>query len=111
MQEITYEDLLKAKQSQAKPEGEMDIMGMANIALKILEQVNLVKGNKVMTSRPPEGQTGATQASAPPFDIAQIKQTLSMVKAAKGDIKISDLEKLIDENKELLQQAIGGIHG
>lgn len=110
MGDISYEDLIKARKAeQTDKGGEYDLMGMANIALKILEQVNVIKGNSVMATRPQAEQTN-DQTVKPVVDINQIRKALTMVKAAKGDIKISELDTLIEQNKDMLAQAIGGMN-
>ena len=107
MADITYENLIAARKSKATDTGEFDIMGMANIALNILEQVNNMKGNqggRVMQSRPPEQGTAITK---PAIDVDQIAGALKTVKSLKGDIKISELEKLLHEHKEQISSLLG----
>ena len=112
MGDITYEDLIKAKGANEPAGGEMDIMAMANIALKILEQVNNIRGrngNKVINSQPimqsrtEEMQTMSQTSEKSNFNIETILKTLTTVRQLKGDIKLSELEKLIDENKEQVE--------
>jgi len=108
--DITYEDLVKARKAEQTPTGgEFDIMKMADVALRILEQVNSIKnGGAIQESRPPTEQT-PNQQVAPVIDIGQIKKALQVIKSTKGDISISELEKLIEENKETLQRVMGGL--
>ncbi|MCW7072243.1 MAG: hypothetical protein OCU12_07985 [Methanophagales archaeon] len=107
--DITYEDLIKARKTDQSPSGDFDIMKMADVALRILEQVSVIKGGgAVQTSRPPAEQTPNQQVT-PAIDIGQIKKALQVIKSTKGDIKISELESLIDENKETLQRVMGGL--
>jgi len=107
--DITYEDLVKARSTKQTSTGEFDIMKMADVALRILEQVNSIKGGgAVQTSRPPAEQTPNQQVT-PTIDIGQIKKALQVIKSTKGDIKISELESLIDQNKETLQRVMGGL--
>lgn len=98
MPDITYGDLIKARSGSADTT-EGDLMTMANVALKILEQVNVLKagGSNVMASRPPE-QT--TQSQKPRINVAQISEALGMVQQLKGDIKVSELQKLLKEHSD-----------
>lgn len=105
MPDITYESLMAAKTAKADTSQEFDIMKMANLALNILEQVNRIKGgggDNVMTSRPVAEQS--TQTSPKQImDVDQILGTLKTVKSIKGDIKLSELEKLVKEHKDQIE--------
>lgn len=113
MGDITYETLMAAKQAKADATGEFDLVKMANLALGILEQVNRIKGNEggnVMTSRPPgQGSGDAGTVQAPKIDVAQILGALGTVKQLKGDIKITELEKLLKEHKDQVETLLGGL--
>ena len=106
MPDITYESLIAAKKASGKTDGEFDLLGMANIALSILEQVNQLKGNGggVMVSRPPEQASGGNK---PMIDTDQILGALKTVKSLKGDLKITELESLIKEHKDQVSSLLG----
>lgn len=99
MADITYETLMAARTAKKGDTGEFDIMGMANLAFKILEQVNGLKGGNQspMASRPPQQQT---QVQKPAIDSEKIMEALSTIKSLKGDLKITELQKLMKENKD-----------
>ena len=102
MADITYENLIAARKVSKEGLGDFDIMGMANLALKIMEQAQILKaggGGKVMQSRAPE-QVSVGSPSKPPINADSILETLQTVKSLKGDLKISELEKLIKEHKD-----------
>ena len=105
MGDITYETLMAARKAKGDTSGEFDIMGMANMALKIMEQAQILKGGgNVMQSRPKEM---ATDAQKPTMDVDQILGALDTVKSLKGDLKISELEKLLKEHKDQVTMLLG----
>ena len=106
MSDITYQDLLKAKTGNADTTEE-NLMGMANVALKILEQVSILKGQggNVMASRPAQAQTDSQKPKG--ITVEQISETLSTVKSLKGDIKISELQKLLKEHGDQIGILLG----
>ena len=111
MADITYEDVIAARTANRETTGDFDIMGMANLALKILEQTQLLKsgaGNQVMQSRTPEQATAAGAAvSKPTLDVDSILEALKTVKSLKGDLKITELETLLKENKDQVSMLLG----
>ena len=112
MPDLTYESLMLARTAKAGETEEFDLMKMANLALGILEQVNRIKGtgNNTMTSRP-EGQGSAEAGNAIPqkpiIDVDQILGALGTVKELKGDIKITELEKLLKQHKDQVTALLG----
>ena len=109
MADITYESLVAARNAKKAESGEMDIMKMANVALGILEQVNKIKGggDNVMQSRSPENTTAQVAEAKPVIDADSILEALKTVKSLKGDIKISELEKLLKEHKDQVTLLLG----
>ena len=98
MGDITYENLMAARTAKKADTGEFDIMGMANLAFKILEQVQTLKGgNQTMASRPPQQQTAVQK---PAIDADKIMEALNTIKGLKGDLKITELQKLMKEHKD-----------
>ena len=97
--DITYENLMAARTANKSDTGEFDIMSMANLALKILEQVQVLKGGNQtpMASRPVQQQTAVQK---PAIDAEKIMEALTTIKGLKGDIKITELQKLLKENKD-----------
>ena len=108
MADITYENLIAARKASKEGSGDFDIMGMANLALKIMEQAQILKsqGGNVMQSRP-NNQVSAGSPSKPPINADSILETLQTVKSLKGDLKISELEKLIKEHKDQVSMLLG----
>jgi hypothetical protein len=106
MVDITYADLVKARSNDN--DGGDNLLTMANVALKILEQVNALKGGggNVMASRPVEAQTQSQQPKS--ITTADISEALAMVKQLKGDIKISELEKLLKEHGDQINGLLKG---
>lgn len=113
MPDITFDDLIRAKEAtqptQQKGDGgflsgmtQESMLQMGTMALEILDKVKGIQsGGGVVASRPAAQQTQSQQeAEKPMVDITQVKEALNMVKMAKGDITISSMLKLIDENKE-----------
>lgn len=111
MGDITYESLISARKARIDETGEFDVMKMANVALAILEQVNNIKGNaggNVMRSRPDgQGSSDVGQNTAPKIDVNQILGALGTVKQLKGDLKITELEKLLKEHKDQVETLLG----
>lgn len=109
MADITYESLVAARKAKKDDAGEMDIMKMANVALGILEQVSKIKGggDNVMQTRAPENTTAQTTQSKPAVNADSILEALKTVKSLKGDIKISELEKLLKEHKDQVTLLLG----
>lgn len=105
MPDITFDDLLKTQKANT-PDTGLDMSGDAlmeygKLALGILEQFNLAKGQTTIPSRPAEQQTQQnTEVQKPMVDVTQIKEALETVKTLKGDITISSILKLLEENKE-----------
>lgn len=109
MGDITYENLVAARQAKASDSGEMDLIKMANLAMGILEQVNRIKGtggDNVMQTRKPEDTTAQTTQHKS-IDADQILEALKTVKSLKGDIKITELEKLLKEHKDQVTKLLG----
>ncbi len=110
--DITYESLIAARTVKTAETEEFDLMKMANLALGILEQVNRIKGTEgnTMTSRP-DGQGSAQAGNAIPqkpiIGVDQILEALGTVKQLKGDIKITELEKLLKEHKDQVTVLLG----
>ena len=109
MSDITYETLVAARAAKKNDTGEMDVVKMANLALGILEQVNRIKGggDNVVTSRAPEKASAQGVATKSPIDADQILGALNTIKGLKGDIKITELEKLIKEHKDQVTTLLG----
>ena len=107
MGDITYETLMAARKAKPSNNEEFDLMGMANMALKIMEQAQILKGGGgVMQSRP-AGDT--TTAQKPMIDAEQILGALATIKSLKGDLKITELESLIKEHKDQVTMLLGKI--
>lgn len=109
MADITYENLIAARKASKEEPGDFDIMGMANLALKIMEQAQILKAGgagNVMQSRAPE-KVSAGSPSKSPINADSILETLQTVKSLKGDLKISELEKLIKEHKDQVSMLLG----
>lgn len=108
MADLTYENLMAARQESKQTEEGFDVIKMANVALRILEQVNQIKGtggNPTMVSRSQEdGSQAMVQKSN--LDVNQILGTLTTVKSLKGDIKLSELETLIKEHKDQIEMML-----
>ncbi len=109
MADITYENLVAARAAKKADSGEMDLVKMANLALGILEQVNRIKGggDNVVTSRAPENASVQGAKTKSPIDADAILEALKTVKSLKGDIKISELEKLLKEHKDQVTMLLG----
>ena len=105
MPDITYADLLKARSGQTSEED--GLLTMANVALKILEQVNVLKGQggNVMASRPEQTQTDSQKPKG--ISVSQISEALNTVQGLKGDIKISELQKLLKEHSDQVDVLLG----
>lgn len=118
MPDITFDDLIKAKTAstadQPKASGgfladlsQEGLIELGSMALNILQQFKSIqgKGGTVLSSRPPQEQTQSqSEASKPMVDIEQLKEALNMVKMAKGDINITSMLKLLEENKEMVAE-------
>lgn len=108
MADITYESLVAARQAKQDTTGEMDLVKMANLALGILEQVNRIKGgDNIVTSREPEKGSAQVAQGKSPVNAESILEALKTVKSLKGDIKISELEKLLNEHKDQVTMLLG----
>lgn len=110
MADITYESLVAARAAKQSDSGEMDIIKMANLAMGILEQVNRIKGtggDNVMQTRKPEDTTAQTAESKPAITADSILEGLQTVKSIKGDIKISELEKFLNQHKDQVTKLLG----
>ena len=110
MPDITFDDLVNAKNAaQPKPEGDGFLSGMTQdglmqlgtMALNVLQEFKSIQGNGgVIVSRSPGTQTPQqTEANKPMVDVTQIKEALETVKGLKGDITITAMLKLLEENK------------
>ena len=99
MPDITYQDLIRARSGQGG-DGDDNLLTMANVALKVLEQVNILKagGSNVMASRPDQAQTVSQKPKG--ISVDQISEALATVAQLKGDIKISELQKLLKDHKD-----------
>ena len=120
MPDITFDDLIKAKTAaQPQPESggflsgmtQEGLMELGTMALSILEKVKGVQGQgAVISTRPESGQTAQqTEAIKPMVDVSQIKEALETVKTLKGDITITSMLKLLEENKEAVAGFIKGV--
>ena len=112
--DITYDDLVNANKKPEPVEADGingdSLMEYGKIALSILEQFNLAKGQRVTETRQPEQRTtGNMEVQTPMVDVKQIKDTLETVKTLKGDVKISQLLKLLEENKGTVEKLLAGI--
>lgn len=114
MQDITFDDLMKAKSADT-PEAPAGIDGdslkqYATLALSILQEFNKAKGTATMQSRPNQLQSpGNAEMQKPAIDVGQIKEALTTVQALKGDINISSLLELLEENKEIVGDMLKGL--
>jgi len=112
MSDITYENLIAARQAKKEGTGEFDIMSAAKLALGILEQVNKIKGgegNRVQRSRSQEDASGAVTQPQSNLNSDTILEALKTVKSLKGDIKLSELEKLINEHHDQISMLLGKV--
>ena len=119
MPDITFDDLIKAKTAaQPLPESGGFLSGMTQdgfmrlgtMALEIIQSVKGIQGQgAVINTRPAADQTAQqAEATKPMVDVAQIKEALETVKALKGDITITSMLKLLEENKEAVTGFIKG---
>ena len=111
MPDITFDDLMNAK-NVAKPETgsggffsdmtEDGLMKLGTMALEILNSVKGIQaGGGVIATRPQQEQTvQQKEVNKPMIDVDQIKEALTTVKALKGDIKVTEMIKLLEDNKE-----------
>ena len=119
MPDITFDDLVNAKNAaQPKPSGDGGflsdmtqdgLMNLGTMALNVLEKFQSIQQAKggVIASRSPANQTTSQQeVNKPMVDVAQIKEALNMVKMAKGDITITAMLRLIEENEETVAKLI-----
>ena len=109
MPDITFDDLVKAKNA-AQPDGDGFLSGMSQdglmqmgtMVLNILQEFKGIQGKGgIIASRSPEAQTSQQQEVVKPMvDVDQIKEALLTVKGLKGDITITSMLTLLEENKE-----------
>lgn len=118
MPDITFDDLIKAKAAAITPQPSASAGGflsdftqeglleLARVGLSIVQEVKGIQGAQgggTVASRPAGEQTAQqTEATKPMVDIEQIKEALNMVKTVKGDITITSMLKLLEENKEVV---------
>lgn len=119
MPDITFDDLIKAKNAaQPKPDGDGFLSGMSqeglmqlgSMALNVLQEFKSIQGNGgIIASRSPGTQTAQqTEVNKPMVDVSQIKEALETVKGLKGDITITAMLKLLEENKEAVAGFLKG---
>lgn len=117
MPDITFDDLIKAKTATItpKPDGgavgflsdftQEGLLELARVALSVIQEVKGIQGvqSGAIASRPAGEQTAQqTEVTKPMVDIDQIKDALNMVKTMKGDITITSMLALLEENKEVV---------
>lgn len=116
MPDITFDDLIKAKTAATQPKQDSGggggllsdltqegVMEMLRTGLSIIQEVKGIQASQGSTiaSRPAGEQTQQqTEAVKPMIDTDQIKEALLTVKSLKGDVNISTMLKLLEENKE-----------
>lgn len=119
MSDITFEDLVKAKAvAQPKPYGDGFLSGMtqeglmqlANTALSILQEFKGIQANggAIASRAPAEQTTQQTEVTKPMVNVDQIKEALLTVKDLKGDITITSMLTLLEENKEVVAGFLKG---
>lgn len=120
MSDITFDDLVNAKtatQPKTEPEGFLSgltqdsIMQMGGMVLNILQEFKTLQGGKdnVLATRSPVNQTQSQgEVNKPMVDIDEIKKALLTVKGLKGDITISSMLNLLEENKEAVAGFLKG---
>ena len=120
MPDITFDDLIKAKNAaQPKPEGSSGflsdmtqdgLMQLASTALNILQEFKGIQGgSNVIASRTVgEQTTQQTEVIKPMVDTEQIKEALLTVKNLKGDITITSMLELLEQNKEAVAGFLKG---
>lgn len=113
MTDITFDDLINAKTAEQPTETTIstdNLMQYGQLALSILQQFNIAKGGSVVETRPQAQQTETQmEAVKPMVDIDQVKNALTTIQSLKGDINISSMLKLLEENKEAVAEMLKGL--
>lgn len=121
MPDITFDDLINAKTAtQPKPEGDGFLSGMtqdglmqlATTTLSILQEFKGIQGkvggNVIASRAAGEQTTQQTEVIKPMVDTEQIKEALLTVKSLKGDITITSMLELLEQNKEAVAGFLKG---
>jgi hypothetical protein len=118
--DITMDDILKVQPKEPQ-QTDLNVEAILKrlpeylgMATDLLKQINIMKGvtpaaGGVMQSRPEEMRTAPTSSPAG-LSFEGIKAMLGTIIDSQGDIPISKLLNLLEENKEMIQSQLGGIN-